>query len=269
VKANVSVDRLVNSSDLRLTAQRGNPSYVWRAGQERRLALVRRSVPLENARILDAGCGIGAYLRRFSELSNQAFGIDIEEPRLHKAKDITGRLAVARGEALPFVNDSFTMVFSHEVLEHVDDDLQAMAELVRVTKPGGYLVLFVPNRWFPFETHGFYLRNRYVFGNIPAINYLPNPIRNRLCPHVRAYTSRGLRKLWSALPVRVAIHQHLYPGFDNVAARRPWLSRFLRRVLYFGEKTPLEHFGLSHFVVLQKLPAAVIDRTSTFGLFQG
>ena len=40
----------------------GNPSFVWRAGQDRRLNLIRRYVDLENAVVLDIGCGIGTYV---------------------------------------------------------------------------------------------------------------------------------------------------------------------------------------------------------------
>ena len=113
------------------------------------------------------------------------------------------------------------MVFSHEVIEHVDDDRQAAREMVRVLAPGGRIVIFCPNRLYPFETHGHFWRGKYHFGNTPLINYLPNPLRNRLAPHVRAYTGSSLRNLFAGLPVRVVHHQVIYPGFDNVVARRP------------------------------------------------
>ena len=48
-------------------ARLGEPSYVWRSGQERRLQLIRRYIPLEGRRILDVGCGIGTYVRRFRD----------------------------------------------------------------------------------------------------------------------------------------------------------------------------------------------------------
>ena len=50
-------------------AQLGEPSYVWRSGQERRLQLIRKYVPLEGRWILDVGCGIGTYCRRFRDYS--------------------------------------------------------------------------------------------------------------------------------------------------------------------------------------------------------
>ncbi len=60
-----------------------------------------------------------------------------------------------------------------------------------MTKPGGSVVIFAPNRLWPFETHGAYFGKRYVFGNIPLINWLPDPLRDRFAPHVRVYTREG------------------------------------------------------------------------------
>ncbi len=63
----------VNTGDFRRTddeaARRGHPSYVWRAGQERRLAMVRSWARLDGARILDAGCGVGMYTEQFRRFS--------------------------------------------------------------------------------------------------------------------------------------------------------------------------------------------------------
>ncbi len=233
-------------------ARRGNPSFVWRAGQTRRLDMVRHYITLEGKSVLDVGCGVGAYVRQFRSFTPRVFGVDVEEDRLQRAREASPYLALAEAEALPFADASFDVLFSHEVLEHVRDDREALREAVRVVKPGGRIVIFVPNRFFPFETHGVYVRGRYHFGNIPLVNYLPGRLRNHLCPHVRAYTRPGLRRLWADLPVRVVTHRGVYPGFDNIAAARPRLATLLRRVLYFGENTGLAYFGLSHFVVLEK-----------------
>ena len=45
-------------------ASLGHPSQIWTRGLERRLEIVRREVPLEGKRILDVGCGVGAFVRR-------------------------------------------------------------------------------------------------------------------------------------------------------------------------------------------------------------
>jgi len=235
-------------------ARLGHPSYVWRAGQERRLALVRRWVKLDGARILDAGCGVGMYTEHFHRFSSHVVGVEVDLSVARQARIRVPGIVLAPAEALPFADGSFDVVFSHEVIEHVQDDRAAAAEMVRVAAPGGRIVIFCPNRLYPFETHGHYWRGRYHFGNTPLINWLPNPLRNRLAPHVRAYTGPGLRNLFRDQPVRVVHQRVVYPGFDNIVASRPKLGRILRNVLYALERTPLQVFGLSHFLVLERTP---------------
>ncbi len=239
------------ADDLAQAAQRGNPSFVWRAGQERRMALVRRYVPLADQRVLDVGCGIGMYTADFARHTQHAFGVEIEADRAHRAQQEIPRIAQAVGETLPFVNACFDLVFSHEVLEHVADDRRCAEEMIRVTRPGGHLVIFVPNRLYFFETHGLYWRGTYHFGNKPLINWLPNAVRDRLAPHVRAYTSRSLKELFADQPVRTIIHTQIYPGYDNIVAARPRLGRLLQRITYTLERTPLRQLGLSHLLILQ------------------
>lgn len=232
---------------------RGHPSYVWQAGQERRLDIVRRHVPLENRRILDIGCGIGMYTEAFQRFSPHVYGLEIEHERAIQALGRARGVAQAVGEALPFPSNGFDVVFNHEVLEHVDDDRQVVREMVRVARPGSYVVTFVPNRLWPWETHGFHWRAKYHFGNTPLINYLPDPLRNRLAWHVRVYTRRGVLGLFRDLPVKVLHHRTVYPGYDNIVRRFGSLGRLARAVSYRLERLPLlDQFGLSHFLVVQK-----------------
>ena len=58
-------------------------------------------------------------------------------------------------------------------------------------------------------------------------------------PHVRAYTSHGIRALFAGQPVRLVHHGIIYPGFDNITARHATLGPLLRRALYTAEHTPL------------------------------
>jgi SAM-dependent methyltransferase len=230
----------------------GHPSYVWRFGQDRRLDLIRLYAPLDNKRILDVGCGLGAYVRKLSAFSDQVYGVDIDADKVAEAQRSLARIYEAPAEQLPFADNSLDIVLLHEVLEHVDDDRQAVLEAYRVTTPGGRIVVFAPNRWYPFETHGIYWRGQYHFGNYPLVNYLPDPMRRRFCPHARAYTSEGLRSLWVGLRYRVVIHTQIFPGYDNIAFRHRTLARALRSLTYAFEKTPLRALGLSHFLVVQK-----------------
>jgi SAM-dependent methyltransferase len=230
----------------------GRPSYVWRSGQERRLALIRRYVNLEGARILDVGCGIGTYVRRLRELSEHVYGIDVDEQRVRRGSLSLPNLALAAGEHMPFPNDSFDAILLHEVIEHVSDDRATLREACRVARPGGKVVVYAPNRLYPFETHGVYVGRRYVFGNIPLVHYLPRFLRRRLAPHVRAYSKGDLRSLTKGLDASWVAHTVVFPGFDNVAARSGTLAKALRTILYGAEHTWFRAFGLSHFLVLEK-----------------
>ena len=118
-----------------------------------------------------------------------------------------------------FFTYMFDLILSHEVIEHVVDDRRCIAEIVRTLKPGGRLVLFCPNRGYPFETHGIYRRGTYEFGNKLFVNYLPRPLRDRLCPHVNVYTDGDLRKLFAGLPVRFVRRTVLFGAYDNLIAR--------------------------------------------------
>lgn len=238
----------------------GHPSYVWRFGQERRLDLVRRYVSLEHRAILDVGCGVGVYVRAFRRFSDNVHGVDVDGEKLVEAGRELPNLCVSLAEALPYADGVFDVVLSHEVIEHVADDRRALAEAVRMLKrpapvegsSGGRLVIFAPNRLYPFETHGVYWRGRYQAGNIPLVNYLPGRWRARFCPHVRAYTRRDLRRLLDGLPVRIVDHTQIFPGYDKIVQRHRALGNWFRWATYLMERTPLRVLGLSHLLVVER-----------------
>ena len=104
-----------------------------------------------DARVLDLGCGRGPYAALFAN----RVGCDIEpSPAVH---------VVADAEALPFGPGVFDMVLSTEMLEHVRNPERAVAEMGRVLRPGGRLVLTTrflypihsePNDYFRFTRYG-------------------------------------------------------------------------------------------------------------------
>ena len=236
----------------------GHPSYVWGFGQERRLELIRRYAPpaVAGQAVVDVGCGLGIYVRALGRLSPAVYGVDLDAEKVVAAGRELPNLCVAPAGRLPFAAKSFGLVLSHEVIEHVDDDRRALADAVRVLRPGGRLVIFCPNRLYPFETHGAFWGGRYHFGNIPLVGWLPDRWRRRLAPHVRAYTRGDLRRLLAGLPVRVVVHTQIYPGYDKIVRRHAMLGSLFRAVTYFLEHTPLRAFGLSHLVVVEKTTAA-------------
>lgn len=234
-------------------ALRGEPSYVWRAGQQRRLEMIQKAAGdrLQGV-ILEDGCGVGEYLQRLSARAKLIVGLEVEHPRCVDAHRKSAQVVCGEGERLPFLEGQFDLILNHEVLEHVSDDRCSICEMVRVLKPGGRLVLFVPNRGYPFETHGIYRRGKYCFGNKPFVNWLPRKWRDKLAPHVRVYSSGDLKKLFAELPVKFVERRIVFGGYDNIIARRPRLGKALRACLQWLEKTPLSIFGLSHFWVVEK-----------------
>ncbi len=235
-------------------ALRGEPSYVWRAGQERRLRLIETAAGdrlLGN--VFENGVGLGAYLARLALQAQQAVGLDIELERTHHTHQHVRDVVCGVGENLPFPENHFDLILSNEVLEHVYDDFAAVREMVRTLKPGGRMLIFCPNRGYPYETHGIYWRGKYHFGNIPLVNYLPRVWRDKLAPHVNVYTRQDLQKRFSGLPVRFIARTIIFGAYDNIIARWPKMGSILRKVLHALEKTPLCIFGLSHFWVVEKL----------------
>lgn len=207
--------------------------------------------------MLDLGCGVGEYVRAFGQAGASALGCDIERSRLAEGRARGARgLVAAAGETLPFASGSLDVVVLNEVIEHVADEVETLREVARVLAPRGRAVIFAPNRLYPFETHGIFLRRRYVFGNIPLVNWLPRRLRDRLVPHARVYEAGDWTPLLAASGLEVLEHGYVYPGFDNIAARWPRLARVVRAVCYRAEETRWRRFGLSHLLVLRVRGAA-------------
>ena len=240
--------------NLEKAALRGEPSYLWREGQARRLEMILRAAGHRmKGSILENGCGIGMYVERLSGRGGRVVGLDYDFERAAEARRRCSEITNAAGEQLPFGPATFDFILSHEVIEHVQDDRSAVREMVRVLKPEGRIALFCPNRGYPFETHGIYWRGTYRFGNKLFINYLPRAWRNRLAPHVRAYSGRDVERLFEGLPVRIVERRIVFGAYDNIIARSAAVGRALRGSLQFLERTPLRIFGLSHYWVIERV----------------
>ena len=193
------------------------------------------------------------YIEHLSASGGRVFGLEYDLERVREAHQRSNLVINAAGEGLPFPAGSFDLVLSHEVLEHVRDDRRAVEEILRALRPGGRLALFVPNRGYPFETHGIYWHGKYKFGNIPLVNYLPRGWRDKLAPHVRVYSQRDLENLFAGLPVKFLERTVIFGAYDNLIARFGLAGKFLRAILQWLEKTPLKLLGLSHFWVVEKV----------------
>ena len=99
------------------------------------------------ARVLDAGCGTGLILREVRPVASLAVGADLSHGMLSTARGRGLTVSQANLGALPFADASFDLVFSFKVLAHVEDIRGALQELMRVTRPGGRLLLEFYNPW--------------------------------------------------------------------------------------------------------------------------
>jgi SAM-dependent methyltransferase len=215
--------------------------------------MIRAHVDLDGRRILDVGCGLGMYVEKFRQFSSDVHGVDIDADKVAQAGLRLPNIRQAPAEALPYPDNSFDVILLHEVIEHVDDDHATIREAYRCLAPGGQIIIYAPNRLYPFETHGFYLFGHYFFRLLPFVNWLPDAIRDLFCPHVRIYTARKIRRLFDGLAVRFDAESHIFPGLDNVAARRRTLGPWLHATVDWLESTPLRCFGISHFIVARKI----------------
>ena len=113
-------------------------------------------------RVLDLGCGAGRHAFEMYRRGADVIAFDQDADELSGVRDLfvamreAGEVPegadadVKEGDALalPFADAEFDRVVAAEILEHIPDDLTAIRELVRVTRPGGTVALTVP-RWFP------------------------------------------------------------------------------------------------------------------------
>ena len=244
----------MNERDLDKAALRGEPSYVWRAGQQRRLDMISHVAEERiHGIVLENGCGVGMYVEKLTGLGARVIGLEYDVERAVEAKSRSKEIINAAGEFIPLPTSTFDLILSHEVIEHVQDDRAAVQEMVRVLKPGGRAVIFCPNRGYPFETHGIYWSGKYYFGNKLFVNYLPRIFRDKLAPHVRVYSKADMQRLFDGLQVKFIERTVIFGAYDNIIARFGAFGKLLRTFLQYLEATPLKSLGLSHFWVVEKI----------------
>lgn len=93
--------------------------------------------------ILDVGCGTGANIEMLTQFGPTR-GVDVSDDALEFCRRKGLNVQKGLAEKLPFQNESFDIVTALDVIEHLDDDIAGLKEMFRVTKSGGYSLIFVP-----------------------------------------------------------------------------------------------------------------------------
>jgi SAM-dependent methyltransferase len=108
------------------------------------------------AEILEIGSGTGNLLQRLKSDGYRVRGVEINRELIAESRRWHGDLPLqlVEGVRLPFPDQSFDLVLSFDVFEHIPDSDAHLAEVRRVLRPGGYLLMQTPNKWtnVVFET---------------------------------------------------------------------------------------------------------------------
>lgn len=221
----------------------GLPASAGQFVLDRRRRLVAPLLPDPCAHLVDIGCGNGAQTLVLAPHAARLTGVDIDESfvadfrRAIGAGGLESRVeaVVAAGAAVPLPDACADAVTSFTVLEHVPDERAALAEMRRLLRPGGRLVLSVPNRWWIFETHGADLP-LLPWNRVPLVSWWPRPLHDRWA-RARIYRRRDIVRLVEASGFTVTAAFRMTAPMDVIS----WepLRRLARGTLFRADRATL------------------------------
>jgi ubiquinone/menaquinone biosynthesis C-methylase UbiE len=175
-------------------------------------------------RLLEVGCGIGTDLVRFAKGGARVTGVDLAQTAIDLARknfELNGvvpeDLRVANGEALPYADTSFDVVYGHGVIQYTADAPALIRELHRVLKPGGTGIFMVYNR-------------------VSWLNALSKVMKVALehedAPVLKKYSIAEFRELLKPfadvriVPERFPVKSRLHKGWKGVAFNTMFVGTF-------------------------------------------
>ncbi len=169
-----------------------------------------------DSRTLDVGCGVGQVVARLTEAGYEAYGVDISEPNIERARKFSTRCQVYDGKELPFPDQHFASVGALNVLEHVEEPEDFIRELVRVTQIGGRIVLSSPNFFRVFGFRDYH----------PKMRGVGNKWRNwkRLCEKRRQIKTDPASVRFDRM--KPIIKEPFTPDDDAIVATNPLEMKF-------------------------------------------
>ena len=187
------------------------------------------------ASVLDLGCGAGTYVRTLAGLGHMTIGVDYTFQSLRRGVAADpggeGRYLAADGAALPFRSDSFDLITCIGVLQAVSHPQTLVAQIARVLRPGGILIVEVLN---PLE--------------LPALGQRVLDTLNSRPPRLRRHHSSQMRQ-WLAgwgiqvmRPVCVYLPPRSHPGLGRIFDCPPLIR--LLELVPFGSSMLAHAFWL-------------------------
>lgn len=220
----------------------GVPAAAGQLILERRARLVRPLFGGAGGHLVDFGCGNGAQTLMFQQDFDKVTGVDISEDFLADFRREIAALGLADkmegiatgGGPIPLHDGAADVVTSFTVLEHVPDEMAALEEMHRVLRPGGRVILTVPNRWWIFETHGADLP-LLPWNRVPLVSWWPKKLHDRWA-RARIYRRRDIEDLLVQAGFTIEESFRMTAPMDMI----PWepLRSLVRSTLFRPDRAP-------------------------------
>ena len=242
-----------------------DPAYVDRA----EIILDKMS---GKKRILEIGCGRGFYLKALKEISPkiEITGVDLNPKYLEIAKKYVDNkeVKIIKGNAikLEFKENSFDGLIASEILEHIKDDKKVLKEIRRLLKPGGEVIISVPNKEYPFLWDPLnWCLERFFRTHVPKKIWW---LAGIWAGHIRLYSEDELikkvkesgliiEKVWRKTKYCWPFSHFLFYGIGKNIVENGWLKDFnrfenekknsrllkvIKKIIDFGDKRNNEDF---------------------------
>jgi ubiquinone/menaquinone biosynthesis C-methylase UbiE len=175
-------------------------------------------------RLLEVGCGIGTDLVRFAKGGARVTGIDLAQTAIDLARrnfELNGvaadELRVANGEALPYLDASFDVVYGHGVVQYTADAPRLIREMHRVLKPGGTGIFMVYNRVSWLNAMSKLMKVALEHADAPVLKkYSIGEFRQLLTPF----------KQVEIVPERFPVKSRLHKGWKGIAFNTIFVGTF-------------------------------------------
>lgn len=142
--------------------------------------------------LLEVGCDTGLFLQYAEQTTGlNVVGVDISNKAVTDATKAGVDVRLGTLEMQNFPTDSFDIICAYDLIEHIESPAEFLAEVRRILKPTGILILETPN----FD--GIVYRIGRMIGRLPLINKILSPLQKRLWPlfHVQYFTAKSLSNL--------------------------------------------------------------------------
>lgn len=210
-----------------------------------------------NWKLLDYGSGNGSNTILFENGVREVIGVEVE-PERHLESIAYGEKHSSQityilydWSKLPLSNNSIDNVISFEVIEHTNNDTDAIKDINRVLVKWWNVIITVPNKRYLMETHWFHgWISKFIPTNrIPFLSRLPTCIHEKRA-NARIYTKSRIINLLKNNWFEIVHHEYIMPPLDKL--KNKFLQKRWRRILNILNQSPLRFLATSHFIVWKK-----------------